>query len=80
MNDREPEVKRISGYILARTEKAIQFECWELAGISLCDETGDPRKEWFPLSQCPKMMKVREQSEMDWIDVPTWLLRKKEFV
>jgi hypothetical protein len=23
------------------------------------------------------MMKVRVQSEMDWIDVPTWILRKR---
>ena len=80
MNESIPETKRISGYILARTDKAVQFECWELAGISLCDEDGNPKKEWFPLSQCTKMMKVREQSEMDWIDVPVWLLRKKEMM
>lgn len=80
MNSPAPDTKRISGYILARTDKAVQFECWELAGISVCDEHGNPRREWFPLSQCPKMLKVREQSEMDWIEVPTWLLLKKEFL
>lgn len=80
MGESTPDTKRISGYILARTDKAIQFECWELAGVSVCDEHGNPRREWFPLSQCPKLLKVREQSEMDWIEVPTWLLRKKEFL
>lgn len=80
MTTQEPETKRISGYILAKTDKAVQFECWELAGLSVCGENGAQRKEWFPLSQCPKMMKVREQSEMDWIDVPVWLLRKKEMI
>lgn len=80
MNSPVADTKRISGYILARTDKAVQFECWELAGVSVCDEDGNPRREWFPLSQCPKLLKVREQSEMDWIEVPTWLLRKKEFL
>lgn len=80
MSESAPETKRMSGYILLRTDKAIQFECWELAGISVCDEHGNPRREWFPLSQCPKLQKVREQSEMDWVDVPVWLLRKKDFL
>ena len=80
MEEKLPETKRISGYILRRTDKAVEFECHQLAGISLLDEDGNPKKEWFPLSQCPKLMKVRDQSEMDWIDVPTWLLRKKEMI
>lgn len=80
MAEQVPETKRVSGYILARTEKAIQFECWELAGISLCNESGDPKREWFPVSQLTKIHKVREQSEMDYIEVATWLLKKKEML
>lgn len=72
-----PETKRVEGYILARTDKAIHFECHNVAGLSCLDEDGNPLREWFPLSQCPKLMKVREQSEMDWIEVPIWLLVKK---
>ena len=73
-----PETKIVSGYILNRTEKAIQFECWEVAGISCVKENGEPKKEWFPLSQCDKIHRTHEGSEMDWIEVPIWLLKKKE--
>lgn len=76
----ESPTHKVYGYMLLRTEKAIQFECWEVDGLSLCNEYGAPRKEWFPLSQCTKMYKTREQSEMDWIDVPEWLLKKKEML
>jgi hypothetical protein len=74
------ETKIIHGYVLHRTEKALQFECREVAGISCVTENGDPRKEWFPLSQLTKIHNTRGSDEMDWIECPTWLLRKKEII
>lgn len=79
-NPPKTETKRVEGYILRTTEKAIQFECHSVGGLSICDENGNPQIEWFPRSQIQKFLKVREQSEMDWMEVPTWLLSKKEMI
>jgi hypothetical protein len=69
-NPGTPETKIIHGYVLHRTEKALQFECWEVAGISCVRESGDPLKEWFPLSQLTKIHNTRGGDEMDWIECP----------
>lgn len=75
-----PESTIVYGYILGSSNKAIKFECYQLQGLSVCDERGTPRTEWFPLSQCTRWYKTKEINEMDWIEVPNWLLKKKEML
>lgn len=78
MAEKSTETAKIFGYILARSDKAIKLECWEMNGISLLDDSGSPPREWFPLSQCTAIHKTPILSEKDYIEVPVWLLRKKE--
>lgn len=70
----------VHGYILSQTEKAIRFECHEINGLSLANEDGTHRREWFPISQCNRIHKEADKSKMDYIDVSKWILKKKEMI
>jgi len=80
MNNTKEDIRVVNGYIISQTEKAILFECYDIAGLSVCSEGGNPKREWFPVSQCTKIHKTAAQDEMDYIHVNAWLLRKKEMI
>lgn len=75
------EMGRLLGYKVRETEKAILFECHEINNLSLADEDGKVKQEWFPYSQVDKIyLSGPNSQEYDWIMVPAWLLRKKEIL
>lgn len=67
-------VVTLRGFIHGSTEKAVLFETYIVGE----ENVADPKKEWFPISQTKRTVRMPKNSqEMDTLVVSDWIARTK---